>query len=307
MLKYNNFFVFFILFIYKKNKIDKILSYYLVYFKRKNIFFIKNNNFFIYNNFKNYYIKIYLFCILNKVLLNNLKRFIKIIYEDNYLVLIDKPCNIFIHPNYLNWNNNLIESLINYYGNKILFLFRFGILHRLDKDSSGLMILFKSNKVYINLIKQIKYNLLNKYYFSLNFFKRNINFNKISGYINNFVKKNIFNFNFFSLTKFFIFNKIIYKKFFIFFLKSKLITGRTHQLRLHFNYFNFPIIGDILYNKNNLFYNMYKRHFLHCYNIFFFHPITNNILNFKIPLYKDIFSIINFIFRDGGIWTLDSF
>ncbi|ASS47130.1 Pseudouridine synthase [Candidatus Nasuia deltocephalinicola] len=312
--KYEKNFIFFILNIKKKIRIDKILSFYLIYFNRNDILFLMKKKFLFLNNcfFKkiyinnNYFIKIYFFDFLNKVIIFNLKKFINIIYEDDLIIIINKPVGISIHPNFMNWNNNLVNSLISYYGNKVLFLFRFGILHRLDKNTSGIVLLFKKNNIYLNLIRQIKYNIFTKYYISLNL--NNINnyifLNKIIGYINNFYKKIYKNLNFFSITNFFFFRYIIYKNFIFFFLKSKLITGRTHQLRTHFKYFNIPIIGDDFFLNNNIF--LKKNNFLHCYNLNFFHPIKNINLNFKISLSNDILNFLNFIFRDGGIWTLDS-
>lgn len=274
----------------------------------KNKLYINNVNYYkkSFFSFNNFILKFFIFNILNKTDLSYLKKYIEIIYEDNFIFIINKPHGVLIHPNLNKLEENLIESLLNYYGKKILNLFRFGILNRLDKDTSGLMLLFKSNYFYINFLKQIKYNIINKYYFSLNFGKLLKN-NKISGYINYFYKKKKYNLNFFSLTNFLNFKNFFLKKNF-FFIKSNLISGRTHQLRIHFNFLNTPIIGDLLTNNSiNLnYYKIINRHILHCYNLNFFHPNYNINFIFSNNLPKDIVNFLFLFFRDGGIWTLDS-
>lgn len=317
MFKYKiNFFSFKNLFFYKI-RLDKILSFYLIYFSRntinkniiKNKLYINGVVYFkkIFFSFNYFIIKFFTINILNKNSLNYLKNYIEIIYEDDFFFIINKPSGILIHPNLNKLNGNLIESLLNYYGKKILNLFRFGILNRLDKDTSGLMILFKSHYLYINFLKQIKYNIINKYYFSLNFGKLLLKNNKILGYLNYFYKKKKYNSNFFSSTNFFNFKKIFFKKNF-FLIKSNIITGRTHQLRIHFNFINTPIVGDLLNNDliNLNYYKILKRHILHCYNLNFFHPNYNNNFIFKNYLPNDIINFLISLFRDGGIWTLDS-
>lgn len=312
-MKYNINFFFLKNYFYYKIRLDKLLTFYLVFFSRKFINnYILKGNIYINNPCSlpffsgNLILKFFTHNILFKTNLKYFKKYIDIIYEDDYLIIINKPSGLLIHSNLNKLNNNLVESLLNYYGKKILLLFRLGILHRLDKNTSGLVLIFKLNYFYINFLKQIKHNIINKYYFSINYGKYEYK-KKIIGYINYFYKKKKYNLNFFSITNFLKFRNFFFKEN-LFLLKSNLITGRTHQLRIHFNFIKFPIIGDFLFNnlKNFNIYKSINRHILHCYYLSFFHPIFNKNIFLNTYLPSDILNFLYLNFRDGGIWTLDS-
>ncbi len=231
---------------------------------------------------------------------------INIIYEDKYILIINKKNNSIVHPGSGNYNNTILNSIIYYYPKIIKKKIpRCGIIHRLDKNTTGLLIIAKSIKSYNNLIKQIKKNKIKRIYKSIVFGKI-----KNNGYINKPISRNKYKRTIMSINK----NgkKAIthYKKIKIFnfctLLKIKLQTGRTHQIRTHMNYINHPIIGEKIYtNKNIKKYKIskkttkiiknIKRQMLHASILKFKHPINNNIIKINSKLPKDFINLIIYL------------
>ncbi|WMC18804.1 MAG: RluA family pseudouridine synthase [Enterobacteriaceae bacterium PSpicST2] len=225
---------------------------------------------------------------------------INILYEDKYLIIINKPNNFIIHPGYKNFKNTLINALL-YYNNLLILIKRLGIVHRLDKDTSGLIIITKTLLTRKLIINAFKYHKIKKEYDGIvigNIINNGYIKAKISRNIKNRIKMNI-NINGKNAITYY---KIIknFKEYtrVKFFLKS----GRTHQIRIHMLYINYPIIGDKKYNKikkkniifkKNIFLYKFNRQALHSCFLNFYHPIYGFNINCysKIPL--DILNLIN--------------
>lgn len=295
-------------------RLDNFLFKKIKYLPRCKIYsLIRKGNIRVNNKRKSYKYKLnlndilriplYNFNIKNKLLyLNkNIKnKFInRIIYEDNYLILVNKPSGISVHD-----GNKVKLNLIDIYReiklNKYL-----NLIHRLDKYSSGLLLISKNRDILINLNNQFKnLNIIKKYYILVcgnwpkNIYKidKFIFKHKKKAYIiNKFTKdyKNI------KLKKSLTYFKIIKYINNFTLLKAYPITGRFHQIRLHTSYLGYPILFDNLYgnkNINNKFYiNKLSRLFLHCTYISFFHYFLNKKLFFNIKLDNDLYCILNFI------------
>lgn len=199
---------------------------------------------------------------------------IDIIYEDEYLLVINKPSGLLVHNDKFSNEGTLEQWIKNQY--KLNNIERSGIVHRLDKDTSGLMIIAKTIECYDQLKNQFNdKNITRKYKaIVLNNFNLNdyIMINKPIGHKNDkHLKmttshpKNPKE----SITVLKALEKIGKNHFLV---ECELKTGRTHQIRVHMNYINHPILNDPLYGVplNNDNYNQY----LYAYYLSFMHPIT---------------------------------
>ncbi len=272
---------------YSRNKIINLIKKKYVYVNNKII--IKPSK----KIKKNDLIKIKIKKIKNKY--KPQKILLKKIYEDKDIIIINKDKNIIVHPGHGNKNNTIMNSLMYYY-NSNKKIPRYGIVHRLDKDTTGILIIAKNIKSYIKLIKKIKNKKIIRIYKTIvygiikknNFINEPIGRNKYNR-IKMCVKKNG--------KKSITYYKIIETFNFCTLLKIKLITGRTHQIRVHMNYINHPILGEKIYtNKNINKYNIPKKikvliqklqgQALHSSTVKFKHPINKNLIKIdcKIPI-----------------------
>jgi 23S rRNA pseudouridine1911/1915/1917 synthase len=237
---------------------------------------------------------------------------LNIIYEDDDLLVINKPAGIVMHPGAGNYDNTIVNALINYdkeLSTSIGDELRPGIVHRIDKNTSGLVVIAKNNFTHENLSNQFnKHSILRSYQLLI--------WGKLrpsTGRIETFITRSSKNRQMMeaSLTKG---KKAItnYKTLEIFenkntptltFLECKLETGRTHQIRVHMNYLGNSIVGDDKYKKkfkkiknideelNNLLLGL-DRQFLHAKTLGFFHPKKNEEMVFTSNLPHELKMII---------------
>ena len=237
---------------------------------------------------------------------------LNIVYEDNDLIVINKQANLTTHPGAGNNDFTLVNALLDKYGNKNLSNisgeFRLGIIHRLDKDTTGLMIVAKNNDSHIKLAEQLQKRILKRKYIALLWGVLKPLNGKIEGYIErdkqNKLKMIISKENIgrYSLTNYETIETFLSNS--ISFVEFNLDTGRTHQIRVHCNYMNCPLIGDKLYGGKNRYLKKdiskslkenienFSRQALHSYKIEFIHPTTNKKLEFSIDLPDDMKNII---------------
>ncbi len=228
---------------------------------------------------------------------------LNIVYEDKYLIIINKKNNIIVHPGAGNTKNTILNSIIYYYPKIYKKIPRCGIIHRLDKNTTGLLIISKKIEVYNKLINYMKKRKISRIYKTIVFGKINKN-----GIINIPISRNKYKRTIMSVNKkgkkAITYYKIIKKFSFCTFIKVILCTGRTHQIRVHMNYINHPIIGEKIYTNKNIKkykipYNVKKkikklnRQALHAYLIKFKHPINKKKIKIKIKLPKDIKKLLD--------------
>lgn len=216
-------------------------------------------------------------------------------------MIINKPKSLIVHPGAGNPNGTLLNSLIYHYP-KIIQVPRAGIVHRLDKNTTGLMVIAKNKKTHEFLTKLIKEHKIIREYEAIVF-----GIIKKKGIINKPITRNIK-----IRTKMMIHKKgkkaithfsIIENFKFYTRLKLKLETGRTHQIRVHLSSINHPIVGDAVYNKkiyNTLIKKINKnipfnRQALHARKLSFQYPYTNKIVKWKIDLPKDMKKLICYL------------
>jgi len=244
----------------------------------------------------------------------NLKPFnykIDIIYEDNDLIVVNKKADISMHPGAGNKDKTLVNALINY--NKKLSNIngelRPGIVHRIDKDTSGLVVVAKNNFVHESLSNQFSEHTVDRQYQTLVWGKLRPSKGKIETLITRSSKnrklmsvslskgkKSITNYKTLE-----IFEKDTIPTFSL--VECKLETGRTHQIRVHMSYKGNNIVGDQKYKKKfkkiknvnkdleNKIINL-NRQFLHASTLGFTHPINNKRMNFESKLPNDLENIL---------------
>ncbi|PUE66313.1 RluA family pseudouridine synthase [Arcobacter lacus] len=262
-----------------------------------------------------------------EVQLNNLKNenFIKnslgdkeveIIYEDDYILVLNKPYNLTVHDapsvkdaTLVDWLKLKNISLSTISGEE-----RHGIVHRLDKGTSGVMVVAKTNEAHIGLSKQLEDKSMGRYYLAIIdlSLKENMIMEKpIARNPNNRLKMSIEQNGRYAKSAF---SKIALsdnEKFEL--VACKLYTGRTHQIRVHLSSINRHILGDNLYGfKGEL--NKINRFLLHAYYLYLTHPVTNEQMCFKANLPKDMVNFLNTNFQKENIndkinekYIIDSF
>ena len=214
-----------------------------------------------------------------------------ILYEDDDIVIVNKSADITVHPSKKYFTNSLVNGLTYYYQNKNMDV-KLHCITRLDKETSG-CVLFAKNRIAANcLSNMVKQKEISKTYLSLASGKINNQHFLISAPISRISKGNILRCVDFqtgkeALTECFLLE--YYPSNDISLLKCLLHTGRTHQIRVHLQYINHPIVSDSLYNKSC---NLLLRQGLHCYNIRFIHPISHQLIDVTSQLPADLKQVL---------------
>jgi len=218
--------------------------------------------------------------------INPVEMNLNIVYEDKDIMVIDKPSGLVVHPGNGNTNNTLVNGLM-FYTNELSDLGgseRVGIVHRLDKDTSGLMLVAKSNKAHEILSDDFKNKRVYREYNALLIG----NFPSDTAHIDAPIGRSKSNFNKMEVRsdgKEARTNLKVLKRYKEYTLVSLVLeTGRTHQIRVHTSYIGYPIFNDPVYvNKQATEFGQ----FLHSKVIRFNHPITKEKLEFTSDLPKE--------------------
>jgi 23S rRNA pseudouridine1911/1915/1917 synthase len=217
-----------------------------------------------------------------------------IYYEDDDVLVVNKPRGMVVHPACGHYSNTLVNALL-YHCNNLSGVngnVRPGIVHRIDKDTSGLLLVAKNDDAHIKLADLLQQRKIERRYIAL-----------VSGVINHDTgtvdapigrdkndrkkmivtdvnaKEAITNF------------RVIERLNNATLIECKLETGRTHQIRVHMQYINYPIINDPLYGPRKLIDD--KGQMLHATVLGFNHPTTNEYLEFKAPIPEEMIKIID--------------
>ncbi len=240
---------------------------------------------------------------------------LEIIHEDNDLLVIDKPAGIIMHPGAGNYDKTIVNALINYDRKSLSTIgdeLRPGIVHRIDKNTSGLVVIAKNNETHENLSKQFSKHTITRVYQLLIWGKLRPSSGRIDTYITRSSRNRQLMEVSRSKGKQAITN---YKTIEIFennksptlsLVECKLETGRTHQIRVHMNYMGNSIVGDDKYKKKykklkntdlsleNLISKL-SRQFLHAKTLGFVHPKTKKEMVFSSILPKKLNNLLKML------------
>ena len=212
-----------------------------------------------------------------------------IIYEDEYLLAINKPANMPVHPSMLHYEETL-SNAVKYYFDTLNLKRKIRIVNRLDKDTSGIVIFAKNEYIQECLIKQMKTKELKKEYLAI-----------VTGYLQkksdtlcfpisrkegSIIERTVNPNGDIAITHY----NILKDQNNLSLVHVFLETGRTHQIRVHFSHINHPILGDTLYGTPS---PLINRQALHSYKITLLHPISKQILTLEAPIPNDM-KFINF-------------
>ncbi|HMS27813.1 MAG TPA: RluA family pseudouridine synthase [Burkholderiaceae bacterium] len=215
---------------------------------------------------------------------------IDVVYEDAHLMVINKPAGLVVHPAPGNWSGTLLNGLLHRDKGAIL-LPRAGIVHRLDKDTSGLMVVARSRQAMDALVKKIADRQVNRQYVALahqswvgaktvdvdqaigrdprNRLRMSVvDLHKTSGKLAKTTITLLQNADQSCL------------------VQCRLHTGRTHQIRVHMAYLGHPLVADVVYGGTSL--AGLKRQALHASKLSFEHPITSELMQFESKLPMDM-------------------
>ena len=249
---------------------------------------------------------------LKKLEIKPYKYKLDIIYEDNDVMVINKPAGLVVHPGAGNFDNTLVNALINYDKKNLSSIngeLRPGIVHRLDKDTSGVIIVAKNNFAHTHLSKQFNEHSIDRKYIALVWGK----LRPQKGEIKTFITRSSKNRQLMDVSqtkgKLAITN---YKTIEIYensrvptlsLVEYRLKTGRTHQIRVHMKFKGNPILGDKSYKKKlkklkdvdpelNEIIKKIDRQCLHAKSLGFLHPTKNQRLFFESKLPNDLHKIV---------------
>lgn len=207
-----------------------------------------------------------------------------IVYEDNDVIVVNKKSGMVVHPAPGNYSGTLVNALLYHSENlsKINGEFRPGIVHRIDKDTSGLLLVAKNDKAHNDLAEQLKNKTINRKYIALVDGIINHDTGTIDAPIgrdNNDRKKMMVTSDNSkdAITHFRVLER--YKNATL--IECKLETGRTHQIRVHMSYIGHPVVNDPVYNKKKS--DEYGQ-LLHAKTIGFIHPTTKEYMEFNSEL-----------------------
>ena len=230
---------------------------------------------------------------------------INIVYEDDHIIIIDKQVGLTVHPGAGNHTDTLVNALVNYYGKSLSALGgedRPGIVHRLDRDTSGLMVVAKTDDAHAKLSEAIADRKVKRIYTALVWG----NMNPESGTIEtNIIRSNK------DRTRMMVTDypngkvaithyKMIKSFGYVSMVECQLETGRTHQIRVHMSYKKHSLVGDQTYGANSRkiiqYYSgdkkdvlsNFKRQALHSSRLEFVHPITGAQMSFQSELPEDM-------------------
>ena len=224
---------------------------------------------------------------------------IDIIYEDNDIIVVNKPSGLVVHPGSGNYDNTLVNGLMHYTQSlsDINGEERPGIVHRIDKDTSGLLLIAKNNKSHAILTEYFKnHQNIKREYLCLicgNFPHESATIDAPIGRDPKDRKKMAVTAD---NSKEAITHLKVLKKYKEHTLVSLILeTGRTHQIRVHMNYIGYTVYNDPVYNTKKC---TDFGQFLHSYKMDFIHPITKKEMHFEAPLPNEFQTFIDSLDKD---------
>ena len=216
-----------------------------------------------------------------------------ILYEDQDIIMINKPKQMVVHPAPGHYSGTLVNALMYHCGDELSGIngcMRPGIVHRIDMDTTGSLVVCKNDKAHQSLSEQLKVHSIRRIYVAI----VHGNIKEDSGTVNAPIGRHPTDRKKMSthckngrdaVTHY----KVVEEKNGHSLVSLILETGRTHQIRVHMQYLGFPLVGDYLYNPDM---EYIHRQALHSWKLSFIHPITKEPMEFTAELPKDMKKIL---------------
>ena len=235
---------------------------------------------------------------------------LNIIHEDNALLILNKPAGLVVHPGAGNREHTLLNALLHYEP-KLEQVSRAGIVQRLDKDTSGLMVIARTMQSHTYLVKQLQNRKIKREYHTIvsGVMTAGGTIDKAIGrHPKHRTRMAVIEGGKPAISHY----RIIRKYPAHTLIKVQLETGRTHQIRVHMAYLNYPIVGDAVYGKRIRIpkgaspalisiIQSFPRQALHASRIELLHPMTKKLLRFEAPLPDDINVLLSGLEKDAKI------
>ena len=211
---------------------------------------------------------------------------IDIVYEDNDVLIVNKPQDMVVHPAPGNYDNTLVNAILYHCKDKLSSIngvIRPGIVHRIDKDTSGLLMIAKNNNAHNSLAEQLKdHSITREYEFICHGVVKDdkITVNKpIGRNPKDRLKMAVVKDGKHAVTHF----EVVERFENFTHMRARLETGRTHQIRVHALSINHPLLGDLIYGPKNTKFKL-NGQTLHAKKLGFIHPTTNKYIEFDSEL-----------------------
>ena len=217
-----------------------------------------------------------------------------VVFEDETLLVINKPAGLVVHPGSGNWNGTLMNALLHHVPG-IEQIPRAGIVHRLDKDTSGLLVVAKTLAAQTDLVRQLQARTVKRVYLAVaaGVIKKDGGIEApIGRHPVQRVKMAVVPENRGgkpALTWFRVLEHFTYCSF----IECSLETGRTHQIRVHMASINHPLVGDPVYGKRNPLLPAFPRQALHATRLGLVHPLTSLKMQWEVPLPADMRELLD--------------
>lgn len=236
---------------------------------------------------------------------------LNVVYEDDTLLVVDKPAGMVVHPGHGNYNGTLINALLYHFDNLPLnSSLRPGLVHRIDKDTSGLLVVAKTEEAMTHLAQQFFLKTSQREYVALVWGDVKNNNGTIKGHIGRHPKNRLLMevFEDGSSGKEAVTHYKVLERFgYVTLVSCKLETGRTHQIRTHMKHIGHPLFSDERYGGSQILrgttFSKYKQFVENCFQILprqalhartlgFIHPKTGENLFFESPIPEDITLVV---------------
>ncbi len=240
-----------------------------------------------------------------------------IVYEDTDLIVINKKAGMVVHPAYGNYTGTLVNALAGHFHPHLIGkalkteTIRPGLAHRIDKNTSGLVVITKNEEALNDLALQFYERTIKRHYIALVWGDLKEDAGTITGHVGrNLADRKIMDvFPDASHGKHAVTHFEVLERFgYVTLVKCKLETGRTHQIRVHFQHIGHPLFGDFEYGGDKILkgttsskykafiencFEILPRQALHAQSLGFLHPTTNKKLYFEAPLPEDFETVLN--------------
>lgn len=220
---------------------------------------------------------------------------LNIIYEDEAIIVLNKPAGLVVHPAAGNWSGTLLNGLL-FHRPELAAVPRAGIVHRLDKDTSGLMVVAKTLTAQTELVRQLQARTVKREYAALVWGTPNAagtidaamarhSRDRLKMSVSHSILAKP------AITHFQRISTGILERFPVSLVACQLETGRTHQIRVHMLSLGFPLVGDTLYGKQHLA-RFFPRQALQARKLGLLHPVSNQPVEWSIPLEADFVELL---------------